>query len=90
MDLEGAKGKPSRPTHTSGILCEEGKRLLDAFGAAVQNLVKLHELQFLEVVEGDLSANRFDLLIHDANEKKQNAKYAYMTHLEKHGCSSNE
>ncbi|HEY3837645.1 MAG TPA: hypothetical protein VGL72_13785 [Bryobacteraceae bacterium] len=47
----------------------------------------LHERQFLAVVEGDPDANRFDLLIHTANEKKQAAKYVYMTHMETHGCS---
>ena len=69
------------------LYCEEAKRLLDAFGEAIQELVTLHEAQFHAIVEGDSAANRFDLLIHDANEKKQNAKYAYMHHLELHGCS---
>jgi hypothetical protein len=69
------------------IYCEEAKRLLDAFGGTVQALVKLHEQQFLAIVDGDSTAIRFDLLIHDAAEKKQNAKYAYMNHLESHGCS---
>jgi hypothetical protein len=27
-------------------------------------------------------------LIHEANEKKQNAKYAYLSHLHRHGCSA--
>ncbi len=71
----------------SKYFCEEGRRLLDLFGASVQELLLLHEQQFLAVMEGDASANRFDLLIHDANEKKQNAKYAYMGHIEQHGCA---
>jgi hypothetical protein len=70
------------------IFCGEAKRLLDAFGEAVQELMMLHEQQFLAVISNDLAAHRFDLLIHAANEKKQQAKYAYMTHLEAHGCSS--
>ena len=78
---------PKRQTDTPQIFCGEAKRLLDAFGVTIQALVKLHEQQFLAIVEGDSSANRFDLLIHDANEKKQNAKYAYLNHLELHGCS---
>ena len=81
------KAQPHRGTPSRRIYCEQANRLLDAFGLAVQDLVKLHEQQFLAVVEGDLGANRFDLLIHDANEKKHNAKYAYMSHLEQHGCS---
>lgn len=73
----------------AGPFCGEAKRLLDVFGSAAQELIKLHEQQIMAVVEGDLDANRFDILIHSANEKKQNAKYAYMGHLEQHGCSRN-
>ncbi len=60
----------------------EAQRLLEAFGEAVQELVKLHEQQFLAILDGDSDASRFDLLIHYANEKKQNAKYAYLQALE--------
>ena len=89
MDV-GDKGNPSRRKRERQYYCEEAKRLLDAFGQAVQELVLLHEQQFRAVVEGDQTANRFDLLIHEANEHKLNAKYAYMRHLEEHGCSYNE
>jgi hypothetical protein len=74
----------------AGPFCEDAKRLLNEFGEAAQELIKLHEQQILAVVDGDLEANRFDLLIHSANERKQNAKYAYMSHLERHGCSQNK
>lgn len=47
----------------------------------------LHEQQFLAIVSGDSECHRFDLLIHMANEKKQRAKYAYLHHVETHGCS---
>jgi hypothetical protein len=90
MDDRDSSPKPNEQTQERTIYCEQRRQLLDAFGEAVQDLVKLHEQQFLLVVEDDLNAHRFDLLIHDANEKKQNAKYAYLTHLEQHGCSSNE
>ncbi len=78
--------KNAGPNHSFRV-CMEGKRLLDLFGAAVQEVVLLHEHQFLAVVAGDANAHRFDILIHDANEKKQNAKYVYLRHLEEHGCS---
>jgi len=71
----------------AGPFCEEAKRLLNAFGEAAQELIRLHEQQIQAVVAGDEEANRFDILIHAANEKKQSAKYAYMSHLEQHGCS---
>jgi tRNA splicing endonuclease len=89
MGLEDSGVSSKGNLSESKYFCEEGRRLLDLFGSAVQELLLLHEQQFLAVVEGDASANRFDLLIHHANEKKQNAKYAYMRHLEEHGCSSN-
>ena len=74
---------------TSGPIvhfCEESRRLLDAFGDAVQDLVLLHEQQFLAIVDGDPDPHRFDLLVHMATEKKQAAKYAYLEHQETHGC----
>ena len=71
-----------------GIYCDQSRLLLEAFGEAVQGLLILHEQQFLAIVEGDMECHRFDLLIHMANEKKQQAKYAYMHHVETHGGSS--
>jgi hypothetical protein len=67
--------------------CEEHRGLLDEYGAAVQELLTLHEVQFVAVVRGDTDSSRFDLLIHTANEKKQKAKYAYIRHVESHGCA---
>jgi hypothetical protein len=67
--------------------CEEHNRLLDEFGVAVRELLSLHEQQFLAIVEGDAECSRFDLLIHMANEQKQLTKYAYLRHVEAHGCS---
>jgi hypothetical protein len=76
-------------TTTSGVaLCTEQRRLLDMFGEAVQELLLLHEQQFLAIVAGDLESHRFDLLIHMANERKQEAKYAYLQHVETHSCSA--
>jgi len=87
MGAEDSTARPNGQTEKSPIYCEEAKRLLDEFGDAVQALMILHEQQFMAIVEGDPTASRFDLLIHDANERKQNAKYAYINHLELHGCS---
>jgi hypothetical protein len=69
--------------------CEEGRRLLEAFGSTVQELVILHEQQFFAITHNDSESDRFDLLIHMAIEKKQQAKYAYLQHLDSHGCSTN-
>jgi hypothetical protein len=68
--------------------CEEARHLLDAFAEAVQELVQLHEHQFLAIVNADSDCSRFDALIHMANERKYKAKYSYLQHLETHGCST--
>jgi hypothetical protein len=75
-------------TESNAAVCTEQRRLLDAFGEAVQELLLLHEQQFLAIVAGDLDSTRFDLLIHMANEKKEQAKYTYLEHVETHGCSA--
>ena len=61
---------------------------MDGFGAAVRELLELHEQQFLAITAGDGECERFDILIHMANEKKQLAKYAYLRHVGQHGCSN--
>lgn len=73
---------------TSLIYCQEARELLNAFSGTVQELVRLHEEQFQSIVGGDLDSTRFDDLIHMANERKHEAKYAYLHHLETHGCST--
>lgn len=70
------------------VHCAEHHRLMTVFGATVQELLTLHEQQFQAIVQGDAECNRFDLLIHMANENKQEAKYAYLRHVESHGCSN--
>ena len=84
-----SKDSPAKGTATPsrGPGCQEHNRLLEGFGEAVRELLKLHQQQFLAIVEGDTESHRFDLLIHMANEKKQLAKYAYLLHVESHGCS---
>ena len=73
---------------TARTFCEESAQLLEGFAAAVRELMLLHEEQLSAIIGGDPQACRFDILIHEANEKKQNAKYAYMRHSEIHGCPS--
>jgi hypothetical protein len=77
----------NKTPNQSVAYCETARRLLDTFGEAVQAVLLLLEQQFLATLEGDSDASRFDLLIHDAMETKQTAKYAYLNHLDLHGCS---
>lgn len=86
MNMPELPAEQQETDHISG--CQEHRRLLDEFGAAVQELLLLHEHQFLAIVQGDPECNRFDLLIHMAHERKLQAKYAYLRHVESHGCSN--
>lgn len=72
---------------TSLVYCQEARGLLDAFGETVRELTKLHEEQFQAIVSGDLDSTRFDDLIFMVNERKHEAKYAYLHHLETHKSS---
>ena len=72
---------------TQTTSCKVARRLLDSFGEAVQELLQLHEHQLLAVVEGDSDCSRFDVLIHMANERKHEAKYLYLCHLDAHSCT---
>ena len=86
MSTNGSARNGTTPPRGSG--CEEHHHLLNEFGVAVREILKLHQQQFLAIVEGDSESHRFDLLIHMANEKKQLAKYEYLRHVEAHGCSN--
>ena len=79
-----------KPSQIIGVPCDECQELLDAFGDAVTSLVTLHRRHFQAVMEDEANPHRFDLLIHDLNEKKHNAKYAYLLHRETHHCSAND
>ena len=87
--MQESEGKIiAQPSRKSG--CQEHDRLLDEFGAAVHELLQLHQQQFQAIVEEDNDCTRFDLLIHMANEKKHQAKYAYLRHVVSHGCSNHD
>lgn len=66
--------------------CEEKLRLMEDFLAAATDLVSAHNEQVQALIDNDPEFSRFDLLIHLAAERKRKAKYAYMAHLELHGC----
>ena len=85
MDVDNTR-RSSIPA-SAGAGCEEHARCLESFGAAVRELLELHEQQWFAILDGDCDSCRFDILIHMANERKQSAKYAYLRHVETHGCS---
>jgi hypothetical protein len=87
MEIDNSPPRTDTALMPRDVGCDEHHRHLEAFGAAVRELLELHEQQWLAIVDGEQDCYRFDLLIHMANEKKQSAKYAYLRHVESHGCS---
>jgi len=66
--------------------CEEKNRLLGDFLRAIHELNDLLKQQMECVAGEDPNFTRFDGLLHVAQEKKDNAKYAWMAHVEAHHC----
>jgi hypothetical protein len=67
--------------------CPEARVLLERYSEAVSESLMVLEIQFQSVIAADADSNRFDLIIHEANEKRENAKYAYLNHQHSHGCA---
>jgi hypothetical protein len=59
---------------------------VDELLQAIRELNALQEEQTKALITGDPDFTRFDLLIHAARQKKENSKYAWMTHVEAHRC----
>ena len=70
----------------SSPICPEKQRLIDGFLAANHVLMDLQNQQTQAVIDQDPEFSRFDDLIHMAREKKDQAKYALMAHVEQHHC----
>jgi hypothetical protein len=67
------------------LLCLEKRRLLESFTAAVHEVMLLQQQQVTDIVN-DGNFSRFDLSLHMANERRELAKYAYLQHVDEHGC----
>jgi hypothetical protein len=78
--------RPQEQNSPPGFFCHEKARLLNEFLGAVHEYNHIQEQQTKAVIDGDEDFNRFDVLLHLAQEKKERAKYAWMTHIEHHGC----
>ena len=66
--------------------CEEKNRLQENFLQAIREFNVLLEQQTRAVIVGDEDFNRFDLLLHAAQDEKERAKYLWMMHVDAHGC----
>jgi hypothetical protein len=71
---------------TQIIFCERKAQLQDEFMQAVHDLNLLQRQQVEAVITGDDDFGRFDLLLFEAQESKNRAKYELLAHIEQHGC----
>ena len=82
--------KPPRVRIPEIGFCEEKHRLLREFLNSIQELNAIQAEQTRAVIEGDGDFTRFDVLLHLAQERKDQAKYAWIAHVEEHCCHGGE
>lgn len=70
---------------TIGI-CHEKQHLMEELTAAIREVLLIQQQQFKAVVNNDSDFARFDILLEMATSRKRQAKYAYLHHVETHGC----
>jgi hypothetical protein len=66
--------------------CQEKQQLVEEFLSTNHVLMDLHNMQIEAIIRNELDFSRFDDLIHLAREKKEQAKYALIAHMETHEC----
>jgi len=66
--------------------CPEKAQLTQEFLRAIHDLTLLHSQMTRSLIEHDPDFSRFDVLLHMAAEKKEEAKYALILHMESHHC----
>jgi hypothetical protein len=63
------------------LACPSARALMRTFIAATHYMNELSEQQVMDALAGDDDFCRFDLLIYEASELRQNAKYALMRYV---------
>ena len=66
------------------IFCIESARLKDRYQRAVSEYLRLQAAQIAAVIND--ATDTLQNEIHEADERKDAAKYALIAHLESHGC----
>jgi hypothetical protein len=83
MTQEGRKDDARFPETR---FCKEKNRLLQELLSAIHELTEIQGQQTQAVINGDQDFARFDVLLHMAHERKEEAKYAWIAHVESHHC----
>jgi hypothetical protein len=78
--------RPKRVSVPEVAFCDEKNRLMQEFLEAIREITTVQSLQTKAVIDGDPDFARFDVLLHFAQERKEQAKYAWMAHVDNHHC----
>ncbi len=86
LSLDMTEYRPAdKPENRVGF-CKEKNRLLREFLDAIHVVNELLTQQTQAVIDGDPAFGRFDGLLQLAQARKDQAKYAWIAHVESHHC----
>ena len=66
--------------------CSQKNDLLRGFMEAIREVTAAQNAQLIAVINGDQDFCEYEDLIYAAREKKDLVKYAYLAHVQEHGC----
>ncbi len=77
------------PENDLGILdaiidCAECRSLREIYSERLHDVIALRERQLKAVLGEEPDPQRFDIVIHEADAARENAKYAYLAHRTTH------
>ena len=84
--LSGSQTAKARAAIPEVAFCDEKHRLMHEFLDSIREISTIQNLQTRAVIDGDPDFARFDVLLHFAQERKEQAKYAWIAHVETHHC----
>ena len=76
----------SRPPDPIKHICAQRQALGSVFLDAVRDLNGLVVAQGRALVQGDTALDQFDAALMRARERRDNAKAAFLAHVQAHGC----
>ena len=73
-------------TSPKPAVCSEQRRLSELYLQAVQEIMQLEQAEIEAVMSSSGGLDRFHLALEVARKKRDEAKLAYMLHIQGHGC----
>jgi len=66
--------------------CAEKQELLRRFVNSVQEIGRLQQIQMESLMRGEPEFDQLEVLLHEAGQRKDAAKYALLAHIDSHHC----